>query len=193
VAPTIVDAANATPGRRLDGRSLLPLLGDPGRSWGRDVLLQRGGPPAQVFQAIRTPRYKYVEYGNGDRELYDLAADPHELQSKHADPAFAALRTEFARRLAALRRCAASGCNLGPRVAPRARCVGKRIAISLIGADVAWLRRVDFLVRDRRVASDTRAPFTRTFAARPRRVMRVRSSFADGRLVTQDRRLPVCR
>ena len=192
LAPTIVDAANATPGRRLDGRSLLPLLRDPGSSWGRDVLLQRGGAAAQVFQAIRTPRYKYIEYGNGDRELYDLAADPNELQSRHADPALAALRAELARRLAALRRCAGAACNLGPRAAPRVRCSGRRASVSLVGADVGWARRVDFLVRGRRVASDTRAPFARTFALRARTIVRVRSSFADGRVVTQDRRLPRC-
>ena len=192
LAPTLVDAANATAGRRMDGRSLLPLLGDPGRSWGRDLLLQRGGPAAQVFQAIRTPRFKYVEYGNADRELYDLAVDPHELQSRHADPALAALRAELARRLAALRRCAGTACNLGPRAAPRVRCSGRRVAVSLVGADVGWARRVDFLVRGRRVASDTRAPFARTFALRARTVLRVRSSFADGRVVTQDRRLRAC-
>jgi hypothetical protein len=188
-----VDAANATPGRRMDGRSLLPLLGDAGRSWGRDLLLQRGGPVAQVFQAIRTPRYKYVEYGNGDRELYDLATDPHELQSRHGDAAFAILRTELARRLAVLRRCADSTCKLGPRVAPRTRCLQSRTAVSLVGADVGWVRRVDFIVRGRRVAFDTRAPFVRTLRVRPRASVRVRTSFADGRLLTQDRRLPACR
>jgi N-acetylglucosamine-6-sulfatase len=193
LAPTIVDAARATPGRRMDGRSLLPLLRDTGRSWGRDLLLQRGGPGAQVFQAIRTLRYKYVEYGNGDRELYDLAADPNELQSRHADAALANLRSELARRLATLRRCAGAACNLGPRAAPRIRCSGRRVRIALVGADVGWLRRVDFFVRGRRLATDTRAPFVRTLTARPRAVLRVRSSFADGRLVTHDLRLRACR
>ena len=192
VAPTIVDAARATPGRRLDGRSLLPLLRDPGRSWGRDVLLQRGGPAAQVFQALRTPRYKYVEHGNGERELYDLASDPHELQSRHGDAGLGALRAELARRLAGLRRCAGSTCKLGPRVAPRARCLPSRVTVSLTGADVRWVRRVDFLAGGRRLASDTRAPFARTISARPRAMLRVRSTFADGRVATQDRRLPAC-
>jgi N-acetylglucosamine-6-sulfatase len=192
VAPTIVDAANATPSRRLDGRSLLPLLRDPGRSWGRDLLLQRGGPAAQVFQALRTPRYKYVEYGNGDRELYDLASDPHELQSRHADAGLAALQAQLARRLAALRRCAGSTCKAGPRVALRTRCRRGRVSVSLKGVDVPSVRRVDFFVRGRRVASDTRPPFARTISTRPRAVLRVRSAFSDGRVVTQDRRLPRC-
>jgi len=192
LAPTIVDVANATSGRRMDGRSLLPLLRDPGRSWGRDLLLQRGGSGAQVFQAIRTPRYKYVEYGNGERELYDLAADPNELVSRHADAGLAALRAELARRLAALRRCAGAACNVGPRVAPRIRCVRGRSVVSLVGADARWVRRVDFLVRGRRVASDVRPPFSRVMPAGPRAVLRVLTSFTDGRVTTQDRRLRGC-
>jgi hypothetical protein len=34
-----------------------------------------GGSPA--FEAIRTGTYKYVEYDNGEAELYDLANDPY--------------------------------------------------------------------------------------------------------------------
>lgn len=35
-----------------------------------------GGPP---FEAIRTDTPKYVEYESGEKELYDLQADPYEL------------------------------------------------------------------------------------------------------------------
>jgi N-acetylglucosamine-6-sulfatase len=31
------------------------------------------------YDAIRTARYNYVEYATGERELYDLNADPTEL------------------------------------------------------------------------------------------------------------------
>jgi hypothetical protein len=31
------------------------------------------------YSAIRTARYNYVEYATGERELYDLSADPTEL------------------------------------------------------------------------------------------------------------------
>ncbi len=33
------------------------------------------------YQAVRTETHKYVEYDNGERELYDLQADPYELDN----------------------------------------------------------------------------------------------------------------
>jgi arylsulfatase len=50
------------------------------------------------FYAVRTPQFKYVRYYGEDdcEEMYDLAADPHELKNIAADPAYAALRRELA-------------------------------------------------------------------------------------------------
>jgi arylsulfatase A-like enzyme len=31
------------------------------------------------YEAMRTPNYLYVEYRDGERELYDLRSDPDEL------------------------------------------------------------------------------------------------------------------
>jgi N-acetylglucosamine-6-sulfatase len=41
---------------------------------------------------VRSGRYKYIEYRNGEKELYDLQADPYELESfdETADPALLA-------------------------------------------------------------------------------------------------------
>ena len=107
LAPTFVDAANATPGRAMDGRSLLPLVANPRLPWRDDLLLETSS-----YMALRTSRYLYAEYENGDRELYDLVRDPDELESKHADPAFAAVRAELATRLGLLRNCHGPGCRL---------------------------------------------------------------------------------
>jgi N-acetylglucosamine-6-sulfatase len=203
LAPTIVDAAGATPGRRLDGRSLLPLLRDPGVSWGRDLLLQRGGSGAQVFQAIRTPRLKYVEYGNAEKELYDLVRDPQELESKHADPAFVAIRDELARRLATLRRCAGAGCRAGPRLALSLRfrrgprgCVRSSVRATLAGLDAGRVTRVEFRAGGRSVGADTRAPFARAIGrgriSRRGTMLRLRAFLADGHVVTYDRTLRAC-
>ncbi|MDQ3949192.1 MAG: sulfatase, partial [Gemmatimonadota bacterium] len=105
LAPTILDAARARAGKTPDGRSLFTLLRDPTREWGRDMLIEGGDGGSNAFDAIRTYRYVYAEYANGDRELYDLRADGHQLQSRHADPAYARVRDELARRLQALRTC----------------------------------------------------------------------------------------
>lgn len=54
--------------------------------------------------------YKYVEYANGEKELYDLAADPDELNSfdETADPA---LLENLSSRLATLKACAGDSCR----------------------------------------------------------------------------------
>jgi arylsulfatase A-like enzyme len=115
LAPTLVDVARARAGRRLDGMSLLPLLAKPRRAWRRDLLVERGPAarePQDAYTALRTPRFLYAEYANGERELYDLARDPWEFTSLHADPAYAKWRDELAARLARMRTCAGVTCRL---------------------------------------------------------------------------------
>ncbi len=80
-----------------DGHSLLPLLQgqDPG-DWRNAVLIEHQGPdlrgvdpdfqqPAsgspRTYEAMRTHRFLYVSYGDGEREFYDLTKDPFELHN----------------------------------------------------------------------------------------------------------------
>jgi N-acetylglucosamine-6-sulfatase len=113
LAPTLVDAADARAGRVMDGRSLLPLVRNPGLRLGRDLLIERGPGPGD-FRAVRAPRYVYAAYANGERELYDLARDRYQLQSRHASPAYRAIRLDLARRLAWLRSCSGATCRTRP-------------------------------------------------------------------------------
>jgi N-acetylglucosamine-6-sulfatase len=113
LAPTIVDATGATAGRTMDGRSLLPLFGDPTLRLQRDLLVERT-PGDGNFAAIRTPRYLYAEYWNGERELYDLRLDRHELASRHDDPVYASVKADLANRLARLRTCTGETCRTRP-------------------------------------------------------------------------------
>ena len=55
-------------------------------------------------------RYLYVEYFDGERQLYDLRRDPYELTNIVAR-APASLRTALARQLAALERCHGRSCR----------------------------------------------------------------------------------
>jgi arylsulfatase A-like enzyme len=55
----------------------------PGRG-GNDV-----GKADKRYAAVRTATRKYVRHGDGFEELYDLAADPYELDNKVKDPRYA--------------------------------------------------------------------------------------------------------
>lgn len=104
LAPTLLELAGATAtGRVMDGRSFAALLRDAGAAWGEGVLLERhGGTTADRFYAIRAPGWMYAEYRNGDRELYDLGADPFQLVNVVNRPEYAGVRATLAGQLAAL-------------------------------------------------------------------------------------------
>jgi N-acetylglucosamine-6-sulfatase len=107
LAPTIVDAAGATPGLTMDGRSLLPVTRNPAIEDQRQLLVEEPS-----FEAIRTERYMYAEHGTGEQELYDLAIDPYELQSVHDDAAYASVKAQLANRLHRLETCSGASCRL---------------------------------------------------------------------------------
>jgi arylsulfatase A-like enzyme len=94
IAPTICALAGCEMGpfrdgpESADGRSLLPLLDGETDHLERTVVREeRSGPYADAppFEAIRTTsrhplgRWHYIEWGTGERELYDSVNDPWEL------------------------------------------------------------------------------------------------------------------
>jgi len=112
LAPTFTELAGVK-GGTFDGRSLLPLFrGEDPSSWRSAVLLEGFvGKRDRAYGAIRTETHKYVEYYKGDKALYNLEADPYELESLHdeedTDPA---LLENLKARLDALRSCSGAGC-----------------------------------------------------------------------------------
>jgi len=76
----------------------------------------RQGVPA--YNALRTPTHTYVAYSTGERELYDLRSDPHELDNI-AGSADKALLGRLDSWLAAYRKCHGSGCRLADVAPPR--------------------------------------------------------------------------
>jgi N-acetylglucosamine-6-sulfatase len=129
LAPTFAEIAGIDPPAFVDGRSFLPLLQGTEGGWRQSFLVQRRQfevqylEPAELsgmtadlidrsaaYDAIRTHAWTYVEYGTGERELYDLARDPHQLDNRFetADPALIAVLSD---RLEALASCAAAACR----------------------------------------------------------------------------------
>lgn len=82
---TISDLAGLPPSGW--GTSLRSTVEDPNTPDLRDhVYLETYVGNHPIWAGIVTDRWKYVEWGDGDSELYDLDADPNELTSLHAAP-----------------------------------------------------------------------------------------------------------
>jgi hypothetical protein len=207
-APTILDAADVAPGRTEDGRSLLPLLADPTKEWGRDLLLENGQGANGVpqYKGIRTYRYKYIAHSTtGEEELYDLRRDPYELRNLAYQNRYATLRLELVRRLHRLRSCRGARCRAKPRLGValrartrRSRCVAGNLKVGTFGPDAREVTRLAVSVGGRRVARAGRPPFRalvrrRRLAKGRLSLLRVRATTRDGRVVTLDRRLTACR
>ncbi len=117
LAPTFLSLARAPLPDSLDGRPLVPLLGaapPPPEQWRGELLIEHwfGGSPVPVpeYAGVRTRDHTWVEYATGERELYDLRADPFQLESRHgsADPA---LVQALSARVAALQDCRGASCR----------------------------------------------------------------------------------
>jgi arylsulfatase A-like enzyme len=111
LATTIVDLADATPRRVMDGQSLLTLAQNPSAGDSRGILIETMG-----YKAVRNKSFLYVEHGNGERELYDMQPesanyDPFQTRSRHADPAYDAVESQLATKLDMLKTCVGASCR----------------------------------------------------------------------------------
>jgi N-acetylglucosamine-6-sulfatase len=108
--PTILAFAGLAVPSSVDGVSLLPLLDGTVTTWRSDFLTEGWGEiseesPMAVpdWSAVRSDAWNYVEYSTGDRELYDLANDPYEMNSVAGQSNYAGIQSQLATRLAVLR------------------------------------------------------------------------------------------
>lgn len=113
LAPTLLELASAQPCigagrcRVLDGRSLVPLLGDSAAAWParRPLLIELDLPPSNSgewarpcrYRAVRMTGHIYIHYTSGgapgrrcekidEEEHYALADDPQQTRNRVADP-----------------------------------------------------------------------------------------------------------
>ena len=91
----------------MDGRSLLPFAADASLGAGRELLFESY---QTTSFGLRRGDFVYISHDSGEEELYDLSADPFELESLHASAPHLALKAELEARLAQLRTCSGLGC-----------------------------------------------------------------------------------
>jgi len=82
---TLVDATNLPEREGIEGQSLLPLLLNPDAPREAPAITTQG----EGSHAIRSERYRYIRYGDGSEELYDLAQDPNEWDNLADEPEYA--------------------------------------------------------------------------------------------------------
>lgn len=103
VLPTCCDLAGLTRQPPFQGESLLPLLRDERAvpAWRDAVIAEYQGKQkwSSPIRMIRTATHKLTLYRTGERELYDLVADPSEIVNRAGDPAYAAIERELSQRL----------------------------------------------------------------------------------------------
>lgn len=129
-AATIADLAGVIPPTSVDGISILPLLNESTRpaveDWRSAVLIEFfghksdiAGPLDTEWAGLRTEQYVYIEYKSGFVELYDLYADPYQLDNLivtgNPDPE---LLAQFSAWLHALMDCEGEVCTQLEDTAP---------------------------------------------------------------------------
>jgi arylsulfatase A-like enzyme len=112
VVPTILDALEVPiPGHRIEGRSLLPLLHGESPAWrdfvyseldygfkGARLTLGRTPQESRAF-SIRTTTHRYVNWLDLPEQLFDVRADPTEMQDLGRDAGSEPLRRAMRDRL----------------------------------------------------------------------------------------------
>lgn len=122
--PTFLELAGVPIPPSVDGRSITPLLGaspPPPGEWRRDLLvefLDEDSGEAVPYAVLRTLRWMFTEYYDrgqlADRELYDMTADPGQLDNLWQVRPPSDLPPELPQlmeRLHAWSRCAGSACR----------------------------------------------------------------------------------
>jgi arylsulfatase A-like enzyme len=195
LAPTILDFANARPGRKEDGMSLVSIMQNkrdfPGR--GLDLETYDNADPTEGadpdappvnYLGVRTDRYMYATYGNGEQELYDLQADPFELQNQSGNPVYAPAQSALQRLLSSEAKCAGKTCRARPKVKLKARCSTAKVAGKGKPQDAI------FYLRGKKIRRDGKPPIrVRLPNASSGNRLEAQVTSLDGRIVTLERTL----
>ncbi len=93
VFPTLLQLAQLDADPTLEGQSLTPLLKNPNADWDHPAITSFG--PGNY--AIRSTRYRFIQYHDGSRELYDHTTDQHEWKNLAAQAEYDSILAEHAK------------------------------------------------------------------------------------------------
>ena len=93
--PTLTELCRVAEPDNLDGQSLVPLLREPTKATDRTVVTTFD--PGNV--SLRTDRWRYIRYADGNEELYDHRTDPNEWKNEINNPSFASIKERLVSQL----------------------------------------------------------------------------------------------
>lgn len=93
IYPTMCDLAGLPIPAHVQGNSIRSLLADPTSKWETPAMTTFGWNN----HALRTERWRYIRYANGEEELYDHAVDPYEWTNVAAKAEHASLKADLAK------------------------------------------------------------------------------------------------
>jgi arylsulfatase A-like enzyme len=93
VYPTLTELCGLPFRKENEGVSIVPLLRDPEAKWDHVALTTH----TKGSHAVRSERWRYIRYANGDEELYDHQSDSNEWKNLAASPEYAAVKKNLAK------------------------------------------------------------------------------------------------
>jgi len=151
IAPTLLELAGTEAEKSVDGRSLVPYLRDPELRSRRPILFESfvetadvepsradssradGGArssilaPPKDYAGVRLGPYKYIAWPTGEKELYDISRDPHELNSLHRVPNLFPIRNFLHRQMRRMEDCVGRECRAVAPPLPLTRKEARRL------------------------------------------------------------------
>jgi iduronate 2-sulfatase len=95
IYPTLCELCGLERPKHVEGESVVALLKDPSAAWEHPAIT------THEFQnhAVRSEKWRYIRYENGEEELYDEVNDPMEWKNLANDPKLVSVKAELAKRL----------------------------------------------------------------------------------------------
>ena len=91
--PTLVELCGFPARPEHEGVSIVQLLRNPDKNWDHPAITTNG----LGNHAVRSERWRYIQYNDGGEELYDHQSDPHEWNNLAQSPAHKAVKDALAR------------------------------------------------------------------------------------------------